>query len=105
MVKLQEAENQIIIEFEVYDRRPSDSDLLVPAIDAHQAAFGRAPYLLAADAAFYSSKNEAAAKSKGVKRISSPTVPPRVPNADASKRSAGSATARNGAPDVRVASV
>ena len=27
MVKLQEAENQIIIEFEVYDRRPSDSDL------------------------------------------------------------------------------
>ena len=63
MVKLQEAENQIIIEFEVYDRRPSDSDLLVPAIDAHQAAFGRAPYLLAADAAFYFHKNEAAARS------------------------------------------
>jgi hypothetical protein len=66
MVKLQEAENQIVIEFEVYDRRPSDSDLLVPAIDAHQAALGRAPYLLAADAAFYSGKNEAAARPKGV---------------------------------------
>jgi hypothetical protein len=24
MVKLQEAENQIVIDFEVYDRRPSD---------------------------------------------------------------------------------
>jgi transposase, IS5 family len=43
MVKLQEAENQIVIEFEVYDRRPSDADLLVPAIDAHQAALGRPP--------------------------------------------------------------
>ena len=72
MVKLQEAENQIVIDFEVYDRRPSDSDLLAPAIDAHQAAFGRAPYLLAADAAFYSHKNEVAAKSKGVKRICVP---------------------------------
>jgi hypothetical protein len=41
MVKLQEAENQIVIDFEVYDQRPSDSDLLVPAIDAHQAAVGR----------------------------------------------------------------
>jgi len=72
MVKLQEAENQIVIDFEVYDRRPNDSDLLVPAIDAHQAALGRAPYLLAADAAFYSGKNEAAARSKGVKRICVP---------------------------------
>ena len=72
MVKLQEAENQIVIDFEVYDRRPSDSDLLVPAIDAHQAAVGRVPYLLAADAAFYSRKNEAAARSKGVKRICVP---------------------------------
>ena len=72
MVKLQEAENQIVIDFEVYDQRPSDSDLLVPAIDAHQAAVGRVPYLLAADAAFYSGKNEAAARSKGVKRICVP---------------------------------
>jgi transposase, IS5 family len=72
MVKLQEAENQIVINFEVYDRRPSDSELLVPAIDAHQAALGRAPYLLAADAGFYSGKNEAAAKAKGVKRMCVP---------------------------------
>jgi transposase, IS5 family len=72
MVKLQEAENQIVIEFEVYDRRPSDSELLVQAIDAHQAVLGRAPYLLAADAAFYSRKNEVTARSKGVKRICIP---------------------------------
>jgi IS5 family transposase len=67
MVKLQEAENQIVIDFEVYDQRPNDADLLVPAIDIHQAVLGRAPRLVAADAAFYSGKNEVAAKAKGVK--------------------------------------
>jgi IS5 family transposase len=72
MVKLQEAENQIIVDYEVYGQRPNDCDLLVPAIDKHQALFGRAPYLAAADAAFYSAKNEAAAKAKGVKRVCIP---------------------------------
>ena len=33
MVKLQEAENQIIVDYEVYDRRPNDADLLIPAIE------------------------------------------------------------------------
>jgi transposase, IS5 family len=72
MVKLQEAENQIIIDYEVYERRPNDCDLLVSAIDTHQALLGRAPHLAAADAAFYSAKNEAAAKTKGVKRVCIP---------------------------------
>ena len=72
MVKLQEAENQIITDYEVYARRPYDSDLLLAAIDVHQALLGRAPRLVAADAAFYSAKNEAAAKAKGVKRVCIP---------------------------------
>jgi IS5 family transposase len=72
MVKLQEAENQIIIDYEVFDRRPQDCDLLIPAIEIHQARFGRVPRLVAADAGFYSARNEAAAKAKGVKRISIP---------------------------------
>jgi IS5 family transposase len=69
MVKLQEAENQIVIAYEVYDQRPSDSDILMAAIETHQARLGRAPHLVAADAGFYSAKNEAAAKAKGVKRV------------------------------------
>ena len=40
MVKLQEAENQIITDYEVYARRPNDSDLLIAAIEAHQAMLG-----------------------------------------------------------------
>ena len=72
MVKLQEAENQIVVDYEVYDRRPNDADLLIPAIEVHQSRLGRLPYLVAADAAFYSGKNETAATAKGVKRVCVP---------------------------------
>src|SRR5271169_4928990 len=72
MVKLQEAENQIVIAYEVYDQRPSDSDRLLAAIETHQAMLGCTPRLVAADAGFYSAKNEAAAKAKGVKRVCVP---------------------------------
>ena len=37
MVKLQEAEHQIITAYVVYDTRPSDSDLLIPALDGARA--------------------------------------------------------------------
>ena len=59
------AENQIIVDYEVYARRPNDSDLLIPSIAAHQAKLGRVPRLLATDAGFYSARNEAAAKAMG----------------------------------------
>ena len=72
MVKLQEAENQIVTDYEVYDRRPNDADLLIAAVETQQARLGRIPRLLAADAAFYSAKNEAAAIAKGVKRVCIP---------------------------------
>jgi len=72
LVKLQEAENQIIIDYEVYTRRPTDVELLIPAIEIHRAKLGRAPRLVAGDAAFYSARNEAAAKALGVKRVCIP---------------------------------
>jgi IS5 family transposase len=74
MVKLQEAEHQIITEYAVYDHRPSDSDLLIPAIEAHTQTFGRAPRLVAADAAFFSGANEAAAHALGVTRVCIPNA-------------------------------
>src|SRR5262245_18468453 len=72
MVKLEEVENQIVVDYEVYARRPNVADLLIPAIETHRAKLGRTPYLVAADAAFYSSENEAGAKAKGVKRVCVP---------------------------------
>jgi transposase, IS5 family len=69
MVKIQEADNQIITRYEVYEKRPSDSDLLVPAIEEHQRQLGRVPKTAAADAGFYSAKNEAAAQAMGVEQV------------------------------------
>jgi IS5 family transposase len=72
VVRLQEADNQIVIDYEVYKQRPNDSDLLLPAIQAHEEKLGRTPHLVAAGAGFYSAKQEAAAKEKGVKRVCVP---------------------------------
>jgi IS5 family transposase len=72
MVKIQEAENQIITAYEVYRERPSDSALLIPAIESHQEQLGRVPRLVAGDAGFYSASNEKAAHEKGVKRVCVP---------------------------------
>ena len=72
MVKIQEAENQIITSYEVYRERPSDSDLLVKAVEEHRERLGQVPELVAADAAFYSAANEADITMMGVKRVSIP---------------------------------
>jgi IS5 family transposase len=74
LVKIQEAEHQIITAYEVYACRPSDSALLVPAVQAHQDRLGRVPDLVAADPGFYSAKGEATAKAMGVKRVSVPAT-------------------------------
>ena len=73
MVKIQEAENQIITDYAVYEKRPSDSELVIPAMDAHEKKLGCAPRLVAGDAAFYSAKNEATAHDRGVQRVCIPS--------------------------------
>lgn len=72
MVKIQEGENQIITSFEVYEKRPYDSALLIPAIESHEEQLGCTPRLVAGDAAFYSAANEKEAHEKGVKRVCVP---------------------------------
>ena len=72
MIKIQEAEGQIVTDFEVYEKRPADSDLLEPAIQTHKQRLGRVPDLAAADAAFYSIAGERAAQELGVPHVSVP---------------------------------
>ena len=50
VVALQEAENQIITHYEVFEKRTSDQRLLLPALQAHQRKLGRVPRWVAADA-------------------------------------------------------
>ncbi len=72
LVKIQEAENQIVTHFEVYQERPTDSALLVEAVEVHQQQLGLIPHLVAADAGFYSQANEKQLKEMGVKNVSVP---------------------------------
>jgi transposase, IS5 family len=72
LIKIQEAENQIITDYEVCDQRPADSTLLIKSIKAHEKRLGRVPHTVAGDAAFFSNSNETAAAKMGVKRVAIP---------------------------------
>lgn len=72
LVKVQEAENQIVTHYEVYEERPSDSELLVDAVEIHKELTGATPSLVAADAGFYSQANEKKLEEMGVKNVSVP---------------------------------
>jgi IS5 family transposase len=73
LVRIQEAENQLITSYEVLDKRPADSTLLIPSLQQHIQQFGHAPDAIAADPGFFSAANEAAAEKMGVKRVSIPS--------------------------------
>jgi IS5 family transposase len=72
LIRIQEAENQIITDYEVCEQRPADSTLLIKSIDSHQETFGRVPHTVATDAGFYSAANEIDATKMGVKRVAIP---------------------------------
>ena len=72
LVKIQEAENQIVTHFEVYAERPADSTLLLSSIHVHQQRLGRIPRMVAADAGFYSRENEKTGQALGVRWMSVP---------------------------------
>jgi IS5 family transposase len=72
LVKIQEAEHQIITDYEVFLVRPADQKLLIPAIEKHREIFGCVPQLAATDAGFFSLENVRQAKELGVKRVAVP---------------------------------
>jgi transposase, IS5 family len=72
LVKIQEAEHQIITDYEVFAERPADQELLIPAIEKHREIFGWVPQLVATDAGFFSLENDRQAKELGVNRVAVP---------------------------------
>jgi len=72
MVQVQEAENQIVTHYDVFDRRPSDRDLLLGAVETHERVLGRLPKLVTADAGYYARAQEQAVEDKGVKWVAVP---------------------------------
>jgi IS5 family transposase len=79
LVKIQEAEHQIITDYEVFLVRPADQELLIPAIEKHREIFDRVPQLVATDAGFFSLENVREAKELGVKRVAVPNKKGRNP--------------------------
>jgi IS5 family transposase len=79
LVKIQEAEHQVVTDYAVYPERPSDHSLLLPAIATHAAIFDRVPELVAADAAFFTAENERQAQAAGVKKVAVPNKQTRSP--------------------------
>src|SRR5262249_5697817 len=72
LIKIQEAENQIITDYEVCEKRPADASLLISSLEAHRQKLRRIPNMVAGDAAFFSAANETAAKEMGVKYVAIP---------------------------------
>jgi transposase, IS5 family len=72
MIQVQETENQIITHYDVFDKRPSDRDLLLGAVETHERVLGRVPQLATADAGYYSRAQEQAVEGKGVKWVAVP---------------------------------
>lgn len=61
------------MDYAVYDERPDDKSLLLPAVAAHEETFGKAPELVAAaDRGFWSRENKRRAKEAGVKKVCIP---------------------------------
>jgi len=98
LVKIQEAENQIVTHFEVYAERPADSTLLLPSIEVHQQRLGRIPRTVAADAGFYSRENEKAGQALECGGCRCPTRKPQVANGNFFSTSVGFVGGKSGEP-------
>ena len=72
LVKVQEAENQFVTDYQVCGERVPDGQLWEPSLERHEQIFGGPPHLATADAAFSSEANEQAATARGVRRVALP---------------------------------
>jgi len=72
LVRIDEVENGIVSAYQVLPGNPADTTAWMPALQHHQACFGRAPVMATADRGFFSAKNERAAQDLGVKKVALP---------------------------------
>jgi transposase, IS5 family len=72
LVRIDEVENGIVSGYKVLAGNPEDSRSWMPALEQHQAGFGRAPEMATGDRGFFSAHNEREAQSLGVKKVALP---------------------------------
>jgi transposase, IS5 family len=72
LVRIDEVENGIVSGYQVLVGNPDDSTSWMPALEQHQASFGRVPEMATGDRGFFSAKNEQEAHALGVKKVALP---------------------------------
>jgi IS5 family transposase len=72
LVRIDEVENGIVSGYQVLIGNPPDSTSWMPALEQHQASFGRVPEMATGDRGFFSAKNEREAEALGVKKVALP---------------------------------
>jgi len=72
LVRIDEVENGIVSGYQVLTGNPADTTSWMPALEQHQASFGRVPEMATADRGFFSAKNEREGEDLGVKKVALP---------------------------------
>jgi transposase, IS5 family len=72
LVRIDEVENGIVSGYEVLVGNSADTTSFLPALQQHQAVFGRLPEMAVADRGFFSAHNEQEAEELGVKKVALP---------------------------------
>jgi transposase, IS5 family len=72
LVRIDEVENGIVSGYQVLPGNPADTTAWMPALEQHQARFGRMPEMATGDRGFFSAKNQRAAQKLGVKKVALP---------------------------------
>ncbi len=72
LVRIDEVENGIVSGYQVLAGNPDDTTAWMPALQQHQAGFGRAPEMATGDRGFFSAQNEREAQALGVKKVALP---------------------------------
>jgi transposase, IS5 family len=72
LVRIDEVENGIVSSYRVLVGNPEDSTSWMPALEQHQACFGRVPEMATADRGYFSAANEREAQALGVKQVALP---------------------------------
>jgi IS5 family transposase len=72
LVRIDEVEDGIVSGYEILAGNPADTTCWKPALENHQARFGKAPVMATGDRGFFSAANEREAQQLGVKRVALP---------------------------------
>lgn len=69
MIQIQQVEGKFITDYEVFDRKPVEHELVEPAIEDHKELFGKYPEELTADKGYYQSMKQLEYLSKKIELV------------------------------------